>query len=140
MGRVDLSINNSASAQQVLGKVGHEHARKATWAALRKAVVEVEQYHKRMEMLPGGGKKAFREPDPVRLRVRTGALKREYTRRLFQAELEAHYGSDLIYAPVHEFGSPGQNLRPRPGVQRSSDAISPRIDKWIVEALAKEGL
>jgi len=143
MGLIEVTINNRAA--DVMGKRGHDKARKAHINALRKGIAHMERHHKRKEWLPGGGKKAFRNPHPTMLRVRTGRLWKSYGSLVLERALEARYGSDESYSRIHEFGGmAGRNhasrIPARPGIKRTIDATANAIERIFDKALDKEGL
>ena len=139
---MDLSfLIKDQDIRQISGAKGHRRMRKGAAAGLRKCLAMIERHHKRKEMIRGGarlssGDKQAAHPD--KLTVRTGMLSRSYTRRIVEAELKGYYGSDLVYAPVHEFGSKKKNIPPRPGLQKTLDALGKDIEKIMADQIEKK--
>lgn len=115
-------------------------AAKAHLHAIKKSLAHIKRHHTRNEWLPGGGGKNSKSPHPTKLRVRSGTLKKSYSIKIIAKALEGRYGSDLKYAPVHEFGSPMQNIKARPGVKRTMDATGNAIEQIFAKSLKKAGL
>ena len=111
---------------------------------MRKSLAAIERHFVRNEWVPGGGKVNPKDPHPYKLTVRSGALRRSYTRRMIDKHIGG-FGSDLVYSAIHEFGGlagRGRKTRipARPTVQRTADATAAEIEKIMAESLAKEGL
>jgi hypothetical protein len=128
---------------EISGVAGHRRARAGLLEGIKKSLADIERHHKRSEMIrKAGGRLSSGDivpPDPYRITVRTGTLSRSYTRRIDKQALIGSYGSDLVYAPVHEFGSPAKNIRSRPGLQRTIDKLQDQIEKTLADATL-EGL
>ena len=126
---------------RIAGPKGFKAINKGAIAGLWKCLGTVERHHKRKEMIrKSGGRlmgKNAQPPHPVKLTIRTGSLSKSYTGRVVERTLKGYYGSDLTYAPVHEFGSPRQNIPARPGLQRTLKATTKIIDKIMLDALDK---
>lgn len=109
-------------------------ARDGFWNGIRKSLALMERHHKRKEWVAkSGGRLATQDADPVRLTVRTGSLKRSYGSRLDKMKMIGSYGSDLVYAPIHEYGNPSRGVRARPGLDRTINATKSRIEKLCAD-------
>jgi hypothetical protein len=129
----------TASAGGIAGKAGHDRVAGGTRKGLMKALALVERHHKTKEWRSGvAGRLRDVAPHPDLLTVRTGMLKRSYTRELAENLLRASYGSDLVYAPVHEHGSPIQNIRQRPTLERTAKATAAAVEKILADNIARE--
>jgi phage gpG-like protein len=117
----------------IAGPGGRKAVRRGFMDAMRKALAITEKHHKRKEWIRGGDG----PPHPRKLTLRTGSLSRSYTRRLLHRELAGAYGSDLVYAPVHEFGSPTLNIPARPGLKRTIDAKIDKIEKILADGAVR---
>lgn len=132
---MDLTaIIKDQMVRSIVGERGHKRLRKGAVEGLRRALADIERHHKRAEMIRGGGG----PPHPDKLTLRTGVLSRSYTRRIVEAELKGYYGSDLVRALVHEFGSAARNIPPRPGLQRTLDAKADEIEKFLADKIEGE--
>ena len=115
-------------------------AHKAHMNAIRKSLAMAERHHKRKEWVTGGTGKNASPPHPTKLSVREGHLKRSYHSIIVAKELYGSYGSDLEYAPTHEFGDPSRNIPKRDGIQRTKNAVSKKFAGIFANELKKVGL
>ena len=138
---------NDRQVKKIAGKRGEKTVTKGALAALDAALIKVERHHKRKEMRRGGTGPAV----PDLLTIRHGTLSKSYGSRKDKRKLIGYYGSDLKYAPVHEFGAvihakkadmlhffiPGVGFRKaqsvtipaRPTVKRTLDKTAKDIEK-----------
>lgn len=130
----DLSAQfDTSGVAGIVGARGQQAVSRGFNDAMRKALAVIEKHHKRKEWVRGGG----RPPHPEKLTVRTGSLSRSYTRRILEREMAGTYGSDLKYAPVHEYGSSTLNIPARPGLKRTLDAKTKEIEKILADGAVK---
>lgn len=106
---------------------------------LLKAIALVERHHKTKEWRSSvAGNLRDVEPHPTLLTVRTGMLKRSYTRELAKHLMRASYGSGLVYAPVHEYGSPKHGIRQRPTLERTAQATAAEVERILADSVKRE--
>lgn len=123
---------------------GRTQVKSGSRKGLLKALATVQKHHKEKEIIRNVGRganltgKDAVPPHPEKLTSRTGTLSKSYTIELVEASLRASYGSNLEYAPVHEYGSSARNIRPRPTLERTVDATAAKIEKIMADAIAKE--
>jgi len=55
-----------------------------------------------------------------------------------EESLRASYGSNLEYAPTHEYGYVPRNIKARPTLDRTVNATAAKIEKIMADAIAKE--
>jgi phage gpG-like protein len=121
---------------------GRKRVNEGARKGLLKALATVQKHHKEKEFIRRAagrltGKDAV-PPDPDRLTSRTGTLSKSYTTELVESSLRASYGSGLVYAPVHEYGSSSQGIKARPTLERTVDATAAKVEKIMADAIAKE--
>jgi hypothetical protein len=116
----------------ILGGGGQKLVERGFMKNMKKALAVVERHHKRQEWIRGGDG----PPHPEKLTVRTGGLSRSYTRRILIDEMAGAYGSDLIYAPVHEYGN--SRVQARPGLKRTIDAKVKELEKILADGAVGE--
>lgn len=106
---------------------------------LLKAIALVERHHKRVETIRGTGDKGRYPVHPTMLTMRHGGsgLSGSYTRAVDKARMLATYGSDKVYAPVHEYGSAKLNIPARPGLERTAKATAAEVERIIADEIAK---
>jgi len=75
--------------------------------------------------------------DAVRVTSRTGTLRRSIAVNRQDLPFAITIGSDLIYAPVHEFGSRKRNIPARPFLGPALDAVAPRFERHFLTELRK---
>jgi phage gpG-like protein len=111
---------------------------------LLKALATLQAHHKQKEFIRsvGGGLnltgKDAVPPHPEKLTSRTGTLSKSYTTELVEASLRASYGSNLEYAPTHEYGYAPRNIKARPTLDRTVNATAAKIEKIMADAIAEE--
>lgn len=139
---IDLSaVIKDETVRRISGPAGAKKVREGFMDGMRQALALIERHHKRHEMVRLGGRLSSGDQAPPhydKLTVRTGALSRSYTRRLLKNEMAGAYGSDLVYAPVHEFGSTKLGIHPRPGLARTIDAKADEVEKILADHSVKE--
>ncbi|HUU96857.1 MAG TPA: hypothetical protein VM487_14050 [Phycisphaerae bacterium] len=139
------AIIRGTEVAAIAGERGHKKARIGFAAGMRKALVAVEHHHKNEEFITkagglGGGLtgKGAQAPDAYYLTSRHRTLLRSYKfPPVSLKDLTGRYGSDLIYAPVHEFGSTKNNIHARPTLQRTIDAMAETVERLLAESTGK---
>lgn len=131
------AIMKTQAATQIAGQSGHGRVWGGAGKGLRKALALIERHHKRKEWVrSSGGRLSGAAVHPTKLTIRTGTLSKSYTRQIAEKMLRGSYGSDLVYAPVHEYG--GRHVKARPGLKRTVNATADKVEKIMADAIAKE--
>ena len=142
---VRLTINSGGDVRDVAGTAGHNRVKRGSKKAIRRCVAVVEAYHKRNEWVGGGraykamgGRLKDAPTHPTKLTVRDNILRKSYTRRIIDHLLYAAYGSDLVYAGVHEYGYPPGNIPARPGIANTAKATADQLIKIMADDIKGE--
>lgn len=130
--RLVATIDDS-EAVRVLRAAHPEASGRVAHRALRKAAFLIQDEAARNQIQRGGSGPP--NPPPGPLISRTGTLRRSI--RVDDAGVPRFIdvGSDLVYAGVHELGSPGRRIPARPFLQPAAEKITPQIarlfeDEW----------
>lgn len=104
--------------------------------ALIKAALRTQELAATEFIIRGGARGA--PPHPKLVTSRTGELRRSIRVNRGPLPSAIEIGSDLVYAPVHEFGSRARNIRPRPYLQPALEKASRDFERLFAVEWQRE--
>lgn len=146
---ISLKITlDPVSVRQFTDRLKPEVSKRVLSRALTEIAMKIAKNAAEEQIIRGGrfsrGGKLYDTPvDPVRITSRTGRLRASIAAQGFRRGIddsrlprEISVGSDVVYAPVHEFGN--TTTRARPFLAPALEAIIPEMDEILAKHWERE--